>query len=668
MNPTLYANVILPLPVSGTFTYRVPAELEDTVRVGVRVVVQFGSRKIYTALVRSVHQIPPEGAVPKLILSVLDDTPLISEIRFRFWEWIASYYMCHLGEVMQAALPSVFKLASESRVVIDPDYDGDAGTLNEKEIQLLEALEYRKTISVSDVMKLLDQQKVIPLIQTLIGKGVIRMEEELKERYKPRTEVIVSLAEELISDETKLRDLFDHLEKKAPKQLALLMTFLQQTRFTPGTPAFILRSDLLKSSPGSPAALKALTEKKILNLKVQPVLKPADPGERKEPEPVGLTEAQQSAVESIRSQWQSNEVVLLHGVTSSGKTEIYIHLIQETLRAGKQVLYLLPEIALTTQIISRLTRYFGERVGVFHSRYHEQERAGIWNQTLNGQFDIILGARSALFAPFSDLGLVVVDEEHDSSFKQQDPAPRYNGRDAALMLAHLYGARVILGSATPSLESYFNARQGKYGLTELFTRYGDILLPEIRVVDIRRERRKGAMKTHFSEDLIRQLTEALARKEQAILFQNRRGFSLRLECEDCHWMPSCKNCDVTLVYHKKGNQLRCHYCGFVSRIPEICPECRGNRIRMRGFGTERVEEDLQILLPNARIVRMDLDTTRSKHALQQIITDFEQRKIDILVGTQMVTKGLDFDHVSTVAILNADNMLSYPDFRSAEQS
>ena len=665
---TLFADVILPLPVSGTFTYRVPFELNDLVKEGVRVVVQFGQRKIYTALVRKIHQKPPEKHIPKYILSMLDEIPIVSGIQFAFWDWISSYYMCHQGEVMNAALPSAFKLASESKVVLNPSFSGDTGELNEKELLLLEALGHRKTIAISEVVRILDQQKVIPVINTMIDKGIVLLEEELKDKYRPRREKILALSEELATSEENLRNLFDALEKRATKQLEVLMTFIHLTKYKPGHPVSISRSVLMKELEGGDGALNALIKKGILLLTEQQVSRMDSGGQQIPVDSIRLTEVQQQALDAMKKEWHQKEVVLLHGVTSSGKTELYIHLIQETLDAGKQALYLLPEIALTTQIISRLKRYFGDRIGVYHSRFNEQEKAEIWNRTVDHQYEVILGARSAIFAPFTNLGLVIVDEEHDSSFKQFDPAPRYHGRDAGILLAKLHGARAILGSATPSVESYFNARQGKYGLIEMMIRFGEMQLPEIEVVDIKQELRRGKMKAHFSSALMEKMERALQNREQIILFQNRRGFSLRLECETCHWMPTCKNCDVTLVYHKKINQLRCHYCGFVSRIPEKCPECNGIKIRMKGFGTERVEEDLQILLPDARVARMDLDTTRSKHGHQKIITDFEDRKIDILIGTQMVTKGLDFDHVSTVCILNADNMLSYPDFRSAERS
>ncbi|MFH1161192.1 MAG: primosomal protein N' [bacterium] len=665
---TLFADVILPLPVSGTFTYRVPFEMNEAVKEGARVVVQFGQRKIYTALVRKIHQTPPAKHIPKYILSVLDPHPIVSEKQFAFWDWCAGYYLCHIGEVMNAALPAVFKLTSESKVVMNPAFTGDYTQFNEKELLLLEALGHRKVIPVSEVMKILDQQKVIPVIKTLIEKGAVLLEEELKEKFHPKKEKLVALAAHLISNEEKLREVFDELEKRAVKQLNVLMALLHLTRFRTGEEASLPKNRLLKEVKDGSAAIESLVKKGILVVTEQEKNHSALQGNGASADKILLTQRQQETLETIRRELLEKDAVLLHGVTSSGKTELYIKLIQDVLDAGKQALYLLPEIALTAQIINRLKKYFGDRVGVYHSRFNEQEKAEVWNRTIGHQYEVILGARSAVFTPFTNLGLVIVDEEHDSSFKQNDPAPRYNGRDAALYLAHIHGAKAVLGSATPSLESYFNAKQGKYGLVELFERYGNLPLPEIRVVDIKSELRRGRMKSHFSSALLEQLEQVLNNREQAILFQNRRGFSLRLECETCHWMPSCRNCDVTLVYHKKINQLRCHYCGYVTRVPEKCPECNGTKIRMKGFGTERVEEDLQILFPEVRIARMDLDTTRSKHAHQKIITDFEEQKIDILVGTQMVTKGLDFDHVSTVCILNADNMLSYPDFRSAERS
>ncbi len=673
---TLFADVLLPLPVNGTFTYRVPFELNDHVNAGIRVVVQFGVRKLYTALVVRVHETPPTGRVPKYILSALDENPIVNPLQNDLWEWIAGYYLCFPGEVMNAALPSALKLASESRIAMNPDFRQEGWSLNEKEHLLMEALHNRKSLAVSDVVRILDQQKVIPVINTMIEKGIIITEEALHNPYKPVKETIVRLTGAYSGDGEALETLFDQLERKAKKQLAILMAYIQLSQFGTGDLKPVRRVDLLKRSEATSGQLDILVRKKVFELEERLVNRFSDETKVVSAGQIELSGAQQVALQQIRDAFQSKPVVLLHGVTSSGKTELYIKLIQETLDLGKQVLYLLPEIALTSQIINRLRKYFGDRIGVYHSRFTDNERVDIWNQVLSGnhpcrsggnRYDVVLGARSAIFLPFSNLGLVIIDEEHDPSFKQMDPAPRYNGRDSALILARLHGAVTLLGSATPSIETYYNAQQGKYGKVELSERFGNMEMPQITVVNIREEIRHRKMKGHFSSVLLSQLEQVLANHEQAILFQNRRGFSLRLECDTCHWMPTCINCDVTLVSHKKNNQLRCHYCGYTTSVPTTCPECRGTSIRMRGFGTEKVEEELGLIFPQARIARMDLDTARSKHAHQQIIADFENRKIDILVGTQMVTKGLDFDNVSTVCILNADNMLNYPDFRAPER-
>ena len=673
---TLFADVLLPLPVSGTFTYRVPFDLNKQIREGIRVVVQFGSKKIYTALVLRVHEIPPGNHIPKYILSVLDENPIVAPLQRAFWDWLAGYYLCLPGEVMNAALPSAFKLASESKIALNPALPDNISGLNEKELMLMEALHHRKSISISEVSKILEQQKTIPIIKTLIEKGFIVPEEELHDPYKPKREGFVKLMPAYADDEQAVKLLFDQLEKRAKKQLEIVMTYIRLSNYGFGTLKEVKRSELLKQSKGNASQLEGLIGKGVFGSYEKLVSRFEGENPETDTGLIELAGGQQDALAEIRKSFETKDVVLLHGVNSSGKTELYIKLIREVIDQGKQVLFMLPEIALTTQIISRLRKYFGDRVGVYHSRFNEHERVEIWNAVLDKsnsiatgrKFDIILGARSSLFLPFSNLGLVVVDEEHDPSFKQSEPAPRYNGRDAAIYLARLHGAKTLLGSATPSVESYFNAMQGKYGLIELFERYGNMEMPRIQIVNVKESLRQGMMKSHFSSILLEQIETALGNGEQVILFQNRRGFSLRLECDLCHWMPACENCDVTLVYHKKINQLRCHYCGYVARIPEKCPECHGVHIKMKGFGTEKVEEELGLIFPKARIARMDLDTTRSKHSLQQIIGDFEARKIDILVGTQMVTKGLDFDNVSLVCILNADNMLSYPDFRAAERS
>jgi len=667
--------VLLPLPVS-TYTYAIPDGLAGKAVKGGRVVVQFGKRKIYTALVVEIHDRKPDGHEAKEILSVLDEVPIIFPLQLKFWNWIAAYYLCHPGEVMNAALPSAFKLASESKVVLNPDFDPQKEELNEKESLLLEALHNRPAIEVSEVSKIIGQMKVIPVIKTMLEKGIILMEEELPERYRPRKETFIRLTEEY-ADEAKFKDLFEQLEKKARKQLELLMSFLVLSKYGSGESFEVNRTGLLKSVKATPSALEGLVAKGVLEQYEKVVSRMKEGGAVTDVSSIELMDFQQNAYEGIRQAFVEKDVVLLHGVTSSGKTELYIKFIQEALDKGQQVLYLLPEIALTTQTINRLKKYFGERVGVYHSRFNENERVEIWNKVLirgktgnagGSSYDIILGARSAVFLPFSDLGLVIVDEEHDSSFKQYEPSPRYNGRDVALYLAHLHNAKAILGSATPSLESYYNCQEGKYALVEMTERYRSMEMPEISVVNLREEIRWKKMKSHFTSVLVKQLEDVLGKGEQAIIFQNRRGFSLRLECETCGWMPTCRNCDVTLVYHKQNHQLRCHYCGYTTFIPEKCPECKGISLKMKGFGTEKVEEELGLLFPKARITRMDLDTTRTRHSHQKIINDLEERKIDILVGTQMVTKGLDFENVSTVSILDADNMLGFPDFRSAERS
>jgi primosomal protein N' (replication factor Y) (superfamily II helicase) len=669
-----FADVLLPLPVS-TYTYSIPESLVGKAVEGGRVVVQFGKKKIYAALVIEIHDRKPMDHEAKEILSVLDEAPIIFPIQLTFWNWIASYYLCFPGEVMNAALPSAFKLASESKVAMNPDYDFQQQTLNEKELLLIEALHNRSSIEISEIAKIIGQMKVIPLLKTMLDKGIILMEEDLPERYKPRKESFVRLTVDY-SDEERFRNLFELLERKARKQLDILMSFLALSKFGSGEMLEVNRNRLLKSVKATPSALDGLVKKGVFEIYEKEISRIQAGGSVVDVSSIELMEFQQKAFEEIQEAFVEKDVVLLHGVTSSGKTELYIKLIRKALDEGKQVLYLLPEIALTTQTISRLKKYFGDRVGVYHSRFNENERVEIWNKVLTHQshsnngtsFDIIIGARSAVFLPFSNLGLVIVDEEHDASFKQYEPAPRYNGRDVALYLAHLQGAKTLLGSATPSIESYYNCKEGKYALVEMTERYLNMEMPEIEVVNLREELRWKRMKSHCTSVLVKQLEDALAKGEQSIIFQNRRGFSLRLECESCGWMPTCRNCDVTLVYHKQNNQLRCHYCGYTTFIPDKCPECKGNALKMKGFGTEKVEEELGILFPDARIARMDLDTTHTRHSHQKIINDLENGKIDILVGTQMVTKGLDFENVSTVSILNADNILGFPDFRSGERS
>lgn len=669
---TLFADILLPLPVKGTFTYRIPFEWNDSVKVGQRISVQFGKKKVYAGLIRRIHQQVP-ATVPKYILHLLDEQALVNPIQFRFWEWLSGYYMCTEGEVMQAALPSAFKLSSESKVLLAPGFKADENILDEYEYRITEALLAKEKLTIDEISKQVGFQKVQPLLKRMIDKRLIYMEEELKGGYKPKLEKIVSLSN-TFQGEKDIQQLMDDLGKRAHKQLELVMAYISLRGFSKNKNEHISKDVLLKKAGSNSTILKVLVDKGIFEISERMISRFQNK-ETEKAAPIVLSEMQKIAFDHIHLAFVNFNVVLLHGVTSGGKTEIYIKLIQKVLKEGKQVLYLLPEIALTTQIISRLKKYFGDKVGIYHSRYSKDERAEVWNN-LSGReksgeaskYEIILGPRSAIFLPYENLGLIIVDEEHDQSYKQFDPAPRYNARDAAIYLATIHKAKVVLGSATPSIESYYNAMNGKYALVELNERYGGLKMPDIEVVDLRDEHRRRMLRSHFSSVLLREINEALKDQKQVILFQNRRGFSLRVECEQCGWVPQCKYCDVTLTYHKHSELLKCHYCGYSTTIPHECHDCGNTFLKMQGFGTEQVVEELSLILPDARIDRMDLDTTRTKNAFHRIISNFEDRKTDILIGTQMVTKGLDFDNVQVVGVLSADNMLSFPDFRAHERS
>ena len=674
---TLFAEILLPLPLKGTFTYRVPQTLNDRIREGQRAVVPFGRNKVYSGLVKTIHRTPPQALQVRYIDSLLDDIPVVTPDQFRFWEWVASYYLCTEGEVMNAALPPAMKLAGETRVVLHPDFDpedGGAG-LNEKEYALVRALTNKKQLTLGEASVATGLARVLPLVKTLLEKGVVRLREELDDPWRPRTEAFVALAPPYDGDEDRLREVFEKAEKRAPRQLELLISYIRLSGRYTSHPRDVSQKELTDSVQGGAAALQAMVRKGIFHTEHR-ITSRFSHLEGGAP-PIGFNQHQQRAWEEIHRAFETRPVVLLHGVTSSGKTELYIRLIREAMDKGQQVLYLLPEIALTAQIINRLQAHFGHRAGIYHSRFNPMERSEVWNNLLLGgvesdgqtiSYDLVLGPRSAMFLPFRNLGLIIIDEEHEPSYKQQDPAPRYHARDAAIALAAQHGARVLLGSATPSVESYFNARTGKYGLVELPRRHGGVMMPEVLVADIRKEGRHKSMRSHFSHLLFESMQEALAAGEQVILFQNRRGFSLRLECTQCDWLPECHQCDVSLVYHKKVRKLTCHYCGYTADPPTRCPGCGSTDIRMKGFGTEKIEEELPLFYPEARVARMDLDTTRSRHAYRDILSDFENHKIDILVGTQMVSKGLDFSNVSLVGILNADNMLHFPDFRAHERA
>ena len=671
---TLFVDVLLPLPVAGTFTYRVPYDLNEFIKVGQRVSVQFGKRKIYSALVKNLHTQVPQTHTPKYIITLLDEKPIVDKLHFTFWDWLAKYYMSTQGEVMNAALPGVFKLASESKVVLYPSFKPDFNNLNPSEYQITEALLERKKLTVDEISKLVGYQKVLPLLKTMIEQRMLVMEEELKDVYRPKLEKYISLSDEYVNEEN-LQKLMDELSSRAHKQLELLMAFISMVGLPLDADKEVVQSELLKKSGGSPAVLKALIDKNILIKNTKAVSRFKDDAHTDGRAKLTLSPHQNDAYLNIKQLFDKHTVVLLHGVTSGGKTEVYIKLIADAIKAGKQVLYMLPEIALTTQIINRLRKYFGESVGVYHSRYNNNERAEVWNniagrddENIHRKYDVILGPRSSLFLPFDNLGLIIVDEEHDSSYKQFDPAPRYNARDAAIYLATLHNAKVVLGSATPSIESYFNARSEKYGLAEIVDRYGGVSLPKVVLVNLREEQKRRMMKSHFSSVLMNNMEQSIKLNQQIILFQNRRGFSLRIECDVCHWVPHCKNCDVTLTYHKYSELLKCHYCGYSTPVPATCGDCGNTGLKMQGFGTEKVADELSLLLPDVSIDRMDLDTTRTKNSFHRIINDFETRRTDILIGTQMVTKGLDFDNVHIVGVLSADSMLSFPDFRAHERS
>lgn len=661
-----YVDVIVPLPVMGQFTYAVPEELEGKVEWGCRVIVPFGAKKYYTGIVIRTDTTPSGEYETKEVSEVLDTHPILLKHQFAFWKWMADYYLCTWGDVYNAAVPSGMKIESETRVEGNPDFEASA-PLSEKEQKVLDLLGQGKAQDIARLEKESRIRNLLPVIKSLLDKEAVRIKEELKQNYKPRTEARVRLTERM-RNERNLHIQLDLLSR-AKKQQAVLMKYLEFSHWEEGKePEEVSRTRLLEAAQTASSVLNGLVEKGILEIYLHETgrLCTDDAGTT---QVNTLSQAQQTALNTILHSFTQKNVCLLHGVTASGKTEIYIHLISQVLEAGKQVLYLLPEIALTTQITERLRRVFGNRLGIYHSKFPDAERVEIWQKQLSDSpYDVILGVRSSIFLPFQKLGLVIIDEEHETSYKQQDPAPRYHARNAAIMLASIFGAKTLLGTATPSIETYYNARQGKYGLVELNERHRQIQLPHIELVDIKELGRKKRMNGQFSPLLLQKIKEALESKEQVILFQNRRGFAPMIECRTCGWVPKCRNCDVSLTYHKRLNQLTCHYCGYTYQVPAVCPACEGTELVNRGFGTEKIEDDIRQLFPEARVARMDLDTTRSRTAYEKIISDFEEGRTDILIGTQMVSKGLDFDRVSVVGILNADSMLNYPDFRSHERA
>ena len=659
-----YIDVILPIPLKQTFTYEVNKNEAIFLKTGMRVAVPFGKSKIYTGIVLKVHQLAPQGYETKSIDQILDEFPIINEFQIKHWQWMASYYLCTLGEVLKAALPNGFLLESETIITLNSNVNIDYSELNDLEFLVFEALQSQSSLHINDIRSILDRKNVMGVLNNLIKKKCIVIQEEVYEKYRPKIKRFIKLSSRYTSEEN-LKNLLDTLTR-APKQRKVLMTLFTLSSQEKKAIESVL---LQKKSNSNSAVINSLIKKEILEeyfIQKDRVEFNLD----KNSEIKSLSESQTVALNEINKSFNQNDVTLLHGVTSSGKTEIYVQLIDLAIKQGRQVLYMLPEIALTTQLINRLQNYFGEKISVYHSKYSISERVEVWNNVLNNKSkaQIIIGARSSLFLPFSKLGLLIVDEEHEPSFKQFAPSPRYNARDSAVVLAKFHAAKLLMGSATPSLESFYNAINNRYGLVSLKKRFGNVLMPEIELVDIKEKHRKKLMKGHFSDRLLEEINEALKNKEQVILFQNRRGYSPVIECTTCGISPQCPNCDVSLTFHQYKNQLRCHYCGYHTPKMISCIACGSETLDSKGFGTEQIELELKELFPDHQIARMDQDTMKRKNAYAKIIEALELKEIDILVGTQMLAKGLDFRHVSLVGVMNADNLLNFPDFRAHERS
>ena len=664
-----FADVILPLPLADQYTYKIPSDLEKSVVRGCRVIVHFGKKRFYTAIVSEVYDTPPKThSEIKEIFAVLDATPILRRPQLRFWQWMANYYLCRLGDVYKAALPSGLKIESETSVTRNPDFETDVPLKPNEQAVLYAFAKEKEKLTLSDLEKKTGLRNIVPIVASLMAKGAVEVNEELKRGYVPKTETYVRLASEYKQEE-KMQEAFDSV-RRAKKQEQLLVCFLDLSHaLNPVLEQEISKKELLEKSGQSASVLEGLLKRGVLETYEKEVSRLQMRVCRLQ-EPNPLSDAQKEALWKIQDTFREKNICLLHGVTSSGKTEIYIHLIRQVLDAGRQVLYMLPEIAITTQITERLGKLFGEQLLVYHSKFSDNERVEVWNRLLHAHSPmLILGVRSSLFLPFSDLGLIIVDEEHETSYKQQDPSPRYNARNAAMVLAGMHGGKTLLGSATPSIDSYFNALSGKYGLVELKTRFGTHQSPKVIPVNIKELKRKKQMKHPiFSPPLIQSMRQALDNGEQVILFQNRRGFAPITECKECGWVPRCVNCDVSMTYHKYHNNLVCHYCGYTIRLPEICPSCGSSNFQMQGFGTEKVEEEIALLFPDVNVERMDMDTTRTRMAYERIIGDFDRGKTQILIGTQMISKGLDFGNVGVVGILNADGLMNYPDFRAHERA
>ena len=659
-----FIDVILPLSLERNFTYAITKAEADFIKRGVRVAVPFGKNKVYTGIVYNIHHIAPTAYEAKSIHSILDESPVVNQFQFKLWEWMSSYYLCSMGEIMRAAMPNAFLLESETIISLNPSTEFEVNSLKDDEYLVCEALQQQSSLKVDEINAIIDRKNSFPVLKRLLDQKVIALEQELSEKYKPKLIRCVRLHPNY-QHENALQELVETL-KSASKQREIVLSYFNLANATKQ----IKVADLKTKSKATSTQIKTLIDKGVFEEyhyqtdRIQ--FQDSEDGASTE-----LNTYQETALEEIDGLFETQNIVLLHGVTSSGKTEIYVKMIESILAEGKQALYLVPEIALTSQLVQRLQKYFGNQIAVYHSRYSQNERVEVWNHVLNQSENarVVIGARSSVFLPFSNLGLVIVDEEHEQSYKQFDPSPRYHARDTAIVLAALFKAKTLLGSATPSLESFYNAtKEHKFGYVAITKRFNNVLMPEIELVDLTDKYKRKRMKGHFSDRLIAEIKETLEAESQVILFQNRRGYSPVVSCNTCGHTPECPNCDVSLTFHQYRNQLRCHYCSHTMAMQQFCGACGGVEIDSKGFGTEQIQEEIEVLFPEAKVARMDLDTTRGKYSYDRIIASFENKEVDILVGTQMVTKGLDFRHVKLVGVLNADQLINFPDFRAHERS
>lgn len=665
----MFAEIILPLPLYATYTYEIPPEYESVIQVGSRVLVQFGKKKYYTGIVERIHALRPDYEI-KPISSVLDSRPVVRYPQMKLWNWISEYYLCSVGEVYKAAVPTGLKPESETIITLNEDFEAPDGVkLTERQAMIVMLLEEEKKMRLSEIDARLKFRNTAQIVSEMLDMGIVFVNERIVEKYHARRETFIELTADR-ADSATLHEFFDKVHRSYQQEKTLL-AYLDMSDWLHNSQPLreVTRKQLMAATGISSAVLRAMVDKGIFLQKKKTINRFNTDGSATGTTPMPLSEAQTAALTEILEEFKTHQTVLLHGVTGSGKTEIYTHLISSALADGNQTLYLVPEISLTTQLTDRLRLIFGDRLVVYHSKFSDSERVDIWRRILtsNGPL-VVLGARSSVFLPFSRLGLVIVDEEHESSFKQYDPAPRYNARDTAIMLAGMHGAKVLLGSATPSVETYYKAQSGKYGLATLSERYEGSVLPDVSIVDMREQRRKKLNSGILSSEMVRELRHTAEERKQAILFQNRRGFAPVVVCRQCGWTPKCQNCDVSLVYHKYTNLLRCHYCGYSAPLPTLCPACGQNSIDIFGYGTERIAEEVELYFPDTKVARMDLDTTRNKDSYQEIIENFASHQTDILIGTQMVTKGLDFGDVRMAGVINADTLLNFPDFRSNERA